>query len=303
MRPEIANRDGRVCLHFAVRDTGIGIPQDKQQLIFEAFTQADHSTTRKYGGTGLGLTISAQLVAMMGGRIWVESERGQGQHLPLHGPVRPRRGPGAPAAAGPAGAPARAAGADRGRQRHQPPHPRGDADQLGMRPRAVDGGAAALAVLAAAAAAGEPFPLVLLDGHMPEMDGFTLAARIQADPQLAGATVLMLTSAGQPDDVARCRQLGMRAYLTKPVRQSELLETILVTLGGSPLHDPVGRRPRSRPRRRAARPLRILLAEDNAVNQKLALRLLEKQGHTVVIAGNGREAVDGAGEAAPSTWC
>ncbi len=159
-----------------------------------------------------------------------------------------------------------------------------------MRPRAVNGGAEALAVLVEAAEAGEPYPLVLLDGHMPEMDGFTLAARIQADPRLAQAAVLMLTSAGQPDDVERCRQLGVRAYLTKPIRQSELLETILSTLGGSPLHARLAAAGEAAAVDR--RTLRVLVAEDNVVNQRLALALLRKQGHTAVVANHGREAVE-----------
>ena len=162
----------------------------------------------------------------------------------------------------------------------------------GMRPRAVDRGAAALAVLSEAAKAGEPYPLVLLDGHMPEMDGFSLAGRIQADPALNGATVLMLTSAGQPEDVERCRQLGVRAYLTKPVRQSELLETILATLSGSSLHARLSCAEEGGSPTSGRRPLHVLVAEDNAVNQKLAQHLLSKHGHTVVIVNTGREAVE-----------
>jgi len=288
VRPE-TRTEKDVCLRFSVRDTGIGIPKEHQDHIFEAFTQVDRSTTRKYGGTGLGLTISAQLASLMGGRIWVESDVGKGSTF--HVTARfGLNGAGAPLPA-------------------QPAHLHGLAVLIvddnatnrrileevltnwHMRPRAVDGGAAALAVLSEAAAAGEPYPLILLDGHMPEMDGFTLAARIQADSALSGATVLMLTSAGQPDDVERCRQLGIRAYLTKPVRQSELLETILATLGGSPLHADLAAAgpPVAAPGRR---PLHVLVAEDNTVNQQLALALLRKQGHSVVIANTGREAVE-----------
>ncbi len=289
VRPE-TRTETEVSLHFAVRDTGIGIPKEHQDRIFEAFTQVDHSTTRKYGGTGLGLTISAQLASLMAGKIWVESEPGQGSTF--HFTARfglTRNGAAAPPV--------------------HPTHLHGvpvlivDDNATNrrileevltnwrMRPRAVNGGAEALAALAEAAGAGEPYPLILLDGHMPEMDGFTLAARIQADPKLSQATVLMLTSAGQPDDVERCRQLGIRAYLTKPVRHSELLETILATLGGSPLH---ARLAAAGEAEKAAgrRALRVLVAEDNVVNQKLALALLRKQGHTVVIANTGREAVE-----------
>ncbi|HVS35134.1 MAG TPA: response regulator, partial [Gemmataceae bacterium] len=278
-------------LHISVRDTGVGIPKEHQRTIFEAFTQVDHSTTRKYGGTGLGLTITAQLASMMGGRIWVESEPGQGSTF--HVTARfGLSGNGAPPP--PPAQPAHLEGipvlivddnATNRRILHEV------LTNWRMRPRAVEGGAEALTVLSEAAASGEPYPLILLDGHMPEMDGFTLAGRIQADPALCAATVLMLTSAGQPDDVERCRQLGIRAYMTKPVRQSELQEAILATLGGSPSHVRAaaaganGGAP-------ARRPLRILVAEDNAVNQKLALHLLERHGHAAVIAGTGREAVE-----------
>ena len=291
VRPETRTlRD--ICLHFAVRDTGIGIPKDHQEHIFDAFTQVDHSTTRKYGGTGLGLTISSQLAAMMGGKIWVESDPGRGSTFHFTA----RFGLTGTGAAPPPPV--------------QPTHLHGlsvlivDDNATNrrileevltnwrMRPRVVNGGAEALTALAEAAGAGEPFPLILLDGHMPEMDGFTLAAHIQADPKLSQATVLMLTSAGQPDDVERCRQLGVRAYLTKPVRQSELLETILSTLGGSPLQARLAAAAGDGEAPDGRRALRVLVAEDNVVNQKLALALLKKQGHTVVIANTGQEAVD-----------
>ena len=293
VQPE-TRTEKEICLHFSVRDTGIGIPKEQQRHIFEAFTQVDHSTTRKYGGTGLGLTISAQLASMMGGRIWVDSEAGQGSTF--HFTARfglTGAGAAPPPPAGRGGATPPLLGvpvlivddnATNRRILHEV------LTNWRMRPRAVDGGAAALAVLSEAAAAGEPYPLVLLDGHMPEMDGFTLAGKIQADPALNGATVLMLTSAGQPEDVERCRQLGVRAYLTKPIRQSELLETILSTLGGSPLHARLASA--DAPAAPGRRPLRILVAEDNVVNQKLAQHLLGKHGHAVVLADTGREAVE-----------
>jgi two-component system, sensor histidine kinase and response regulator len=289
VQPE-TRTEKQICLHFSVRDTGIGIPLEQQQHIFEAFTQVDHSTTRKYGGTGLGLTISSQLASMMGGRLWVESEVGRGStfHLtaffglsgtgaPPPPPVQPAHLDGMPVLIVDDNATNRRILEE-------------VLTNWRMRPRAVESGAAALTVLSDAATAGEPYPLILLDGHMPEMDGFTLAGRIQADSALSGATVLMLTSAGQPDDVEQCRRLRIQAYLTKPVRQSELLETILFTLGGSPLHARLAAAGDAPPAP-GRRPLQILVAEDNAVNQKLALHLLKKQGHTVVIANTGREAV------------
>ena len=273
-----------------MRDTGIGIPPEKQRLIFEAFAQADASTTRKYGGTGLGLAISSQLVQMMGGRIWVESTVGKGSTF--HFTVRFGR------AAGPV---ARPSSARPERLRDLPVLVVDDnatnrrileevLGNWGMRPLAVDGGEAALAALGRAAAAGKPFPLVLLDAHMPGMDGFTLAERIRRGPGSARTLMVMLTSAGHPEDVARCRELGIDVYLMKPVKQSELFSALLAALGHSEPDAPAGPRPAASGRGRRP-PLHVLLAEDNPVNQKLALRLLEKRGHTVVLAGDGKEAL------------
>ncbi len=286
--------EGDGCLlHFAVRDTGIGIPQDKQAAIFEAFSQADGSTTRKYGGTGLGLAISAQLVELMGGRIWVESEIGQGSTF--HFTARFEAGRAAEAASTPAQL----------ATLHQMPVLVVDDNATnrrilqemlvnwGMRPTLSAGGRAALAALREAASSREPFPLVLLDGHMPEMDGFHLAEQIRHSPELVGAAIMMLTSGGQTGDVARCRDLGIAAYMMKPIKQSALLEAILFALGtptGSrqpapaSLVTPVAPEP--------PRQLHILLAEDNNINQKVALRTLGKEGHTVVVAENGREVLE-----------
>ena len=279
-----------IILHFSVKDTGIGIPPEKQRLIFEAFAQADASTTRKYGGTGLGLAISSQLVQMMGGRIWVESAVGRGSTF--HFTARFGR------AAGPV---ARPSAARPERLRDLPVLVVDDnatnrrileevLGNWGMRPLAVDGGEAALAALGRAAAAGKPFPLVLLDAHMPGMDGFTLAERVRCGPGSARTLMVMLTSAGHPEDVARCRDLGIDVYLMKPVKQSELFSALLAALGQTEPDAPAGPRPTA-PAGRRRPPLHVLLAEDNPVNQKLALRLLEKRGHTVVLAGDGKEAL------------
>jgi PAS domain S-box-containing protein len=286
---DLEDPGSRTChLRFSVRDTGIGIPPEKRKLIFEAFAQADHSTTRKYGGTGLGLSIASQLAELMGGRIWVESEVGKGStfhvtgrfDLPAHGavlslPPRTARLDGLPVLV-----------VDDNATNRRILH-----DVLTnwrMRPTVVNGGREALNALRHAVEAGEPFPLVLLDGHMPEMDGFTLAQRIQSIPALSGAALVMLTSAGLPEDVARCRGLGVRAYLMKPVKQSELLDTIVTTLSNAHWTPELAA---DKAPREAPRPLRVLVAEDNAINQKLVTSLLEKQGHHVVIAGNGREAL------------
>ncbi|HVK04054.1 MAG TPA: response regulator [Armatimonadaceae bacterium] len=292
-------REDEVTLQFSVRDTGIGIPPDKQRLIFDAFSQADASTTRRYGGTGLGLAITNQLVGMMGGRIGVESEPGRGStfrftvRFGLQG-----------AADGPAAAPpATAAVAD---LRDLPVLVVDDNEtnrrilremltNWNMRPTVVESGGEALAALERAQKAGEPFALVLLDGMMPEMDGFALAGRIRENPEIAGATLMMLSSADRHGDIARCRALGVRAYLTKPVQQSALLDRILVALDASPPADVARRSPgdgtaAAAPGGAARR--RILLAEDNEVNQRLAMRILEKQGHAVTVVGNGREALE-----------
>jgi PAS domain S-box-containing protein len=275
-------------LHFAVRDTGIGIPADKQQMIFQAFSQADASTTRQYGGTGLGLAISARLVELMGGRIWVESQPDQGSTF--HFTVRFRMGQNAPSDL----------------VRCQPERLHGlpvlvvDDNATNrrilqemltnwrMRPTLANGAQEALAALKQAAARGEPFPLVLLDAMMPSVDGFSLAGQIKGHPEFAEAVLLMLSSAARPEDVARCRELGIATYLTKPIKQSELLDAILQMASGQWA---VANKERSTLHPAPSTRLRILVAEDNFVNQRLAARLLEKQGHVVIPAHNGLEAL------------
>jgi signal transduction histidine kinase/CheY-like chemotaxis protein/streptogramin lyase len=278
-------------LHVSVADTGMGIPRDQQERIFEAFSQADGSTTRKFGGTGLGLAISVQLVNLMDGRIWLESEVGRGSVF--HFTARLGR---------PAQAP-------------EPTHPERPADLRGlrvlivddnatnrlileqivtswrMRPHVASGAVDALRQLRGASQAGQPFPLLLTDANMPDVDGFTLIERIKEEPSLASITIMMLTSAGERGDAARCRALGVTAYLTKPIRQSELLDAIMTSLGtASPERS--GHLVTVHSMRENRRPLHILLAEDNVVNQTLAIRLLERRGHSVVLAVNGREAVE-----------
>ena len=279
-------------LHFAIKDTGVGIPPDKQQKIFEAFSQADGSMARKYGGTGLGLAICTKLVEMMMGRIWVESELGKGSTFHFTACLRVQDKPSPPFAS-------------------LPPEQLCDLHALivddnftnrrvllgmlarwGMRPTAVEGGRAALQALEIAKSTGHPFPLILLDGQMPEMDGFALAEQIQKDPGLVTVTIMMLTSAGHLGDAARCRELGISAYLVKPIRQTELLDAICQVLNkkvsetkNSPL---VTRHTLQENKHRS----RVLLAEDNAVNQTLAVRLLEKRGYSVILAGDGRAAVE-----------
>ena len=279
-----------VALHFTVADTGIGIPPDKQQLIFAPFTQADSSMTRRFGGTGLGLAISSELVAMMDGRLWVESVVGQGStfHFTARFGVRTDD---------------RAQPVPVWNSLHDLPvlvvddnatNRRILEEQLrswGMRPTTVDGGPAALAALHQAMQEGIPFPLVLLDAYMPCMDGFGVAAQLKQRPTLTHATILMLTSGGQSSDAARCRELGITSYLMKPIKQAELLTAICTVLQSASFAAHVAALLQIPAQTQRQRPLRILLVEDNVVNQRLTVWMLHKWGHSVVVAGNGKAAL------------
>ena len=281
----------RVRLHFQVRDTGIGIPPAKQKLIFEAFAQADGSTTRKFGGTGLGLTISSRLVSMMDGKIWVESAPGTGSrfHFTAAFGVAEEVELPAPDDSFIVGAPVLIVDDNATNRRIL-------AELLWMwkmRPTCAASGMDALWTLRRASELGDPFMLVITDRHMPEMDGFDLAERIRNSPHLTESMVMMLTSGDQQSDLQRCRQLGISTFLTKPVRRAELRKAIVSTLHRGPAVE-IGIAPpqESGIARHRGHPMRILLAEDNLVNQRVALRILEKEGHVVVVANNGREALD-----------
>lgn len=281
-------REDHAVLRVSVADTGIGIPADKQRKIFEAFSQAEESTTRRYGGTGLGLSISKKLVSLMGGEIWVESEPGKGSvfrftarfgltkaHLSQKKISRP----------GLKGLRVLVVD-DHATQR----------DVLRelflnweMTPEAVEG-RRAIEALEDARVMGRPFSLVVLDVQASDRGGFAIASSIRENPEWGAPRIIMTSSVGIRGDGDRCRRLGIAAYLTKPIRQSDLLDAILTVLEGDACSEE--RRVVTRHsvhEGRAGR--RILLAEDNVVNQKLAVTILSKMGYVVTVAANGKEAV------------
>ncbi len=282
------NDAAQTWLHLRVSDTGIGISPDQQKRIFEAFEQADMSTTRNFGGTGLGLAISSRLVQLMGGEIWVESEVGSGSDFHVRipvGEVRPE----------------------------EVTKPRLDASALDgihvlivddnatnrqiliemctnwrMRPCAVEGARAAMAELRDAVERRDCYELVLTDASMPDIDGFTLAEEIRKDPSFDGPLVMMLSSLDRQYDVARCIEMGIQTHLTKPIKQSDLFDAIATVLDLS-----VKRREiKPAPQVPAVAPMTLLLAEDSLANRKLAIGLLSRWGHTIDVATNGSEAVE-----------
>lgn len=277
-------RDDQVRIHVQVRDTGIGIPQDKLHLLFSAFSQVDASTTRRYGGTGLGLAITARLVQLMNGRTWVESEPGTGSAFHFTATFE--------------------------KDTAQPPTPlapealknlrvlvvddnatnrlilREHLLGWNMRPVCVDSALAALDALESAAGENDPFQIVLSDVQMPDVDGFELTSRIRRDARFGSTVIMMLSSGAGPGDISRCRELGVVTHLMKPIKSSELLKAIAAALGAGDLAEP----PRDRGAR-SERVLNILLAEDSDANQRVAMGVLGKWGHSLTIVSNGLEAV------------
>jgi len=279
-----------VCLHFSVSDTGIGIPEEKLDVVFQEFEQADASTTRRYGGSGLGLAISSRLVGLMGGRIWAESQVGQGSTFHFTARFVPST-------------------ESRPRKRTQPIVVGGTRalivddnatnrrilteilNSWDMRPTSVENASEAMRQLRQSQRAGNPFRLLLSDVNMPEVDGFVLAQWIREDPELSGLPIIMLTSSGRPGDNLRRVNLGIAAHLMKPAKQSEIFDAIVNTLGVTSVEDELEH---SDPVNLLgqARSLRVLLAEDNLVNQRLATAILTREGHEVTLANNGQEALD-----------
>ena len=290
---EAEEGDDRI-LHFTVSDTGIGIPAEKQKLIFQPFSQADTSTTRKYGGTGLGLTISKRLVGLMDGNMWVESEVGRGTRF--HFTARLKKSEKAMEVG--LIAPSQLLQGVKVLIVDDNPTNRrileGMLKRWDMKATSVEDGEEALMQLSSAQNVGDPFALVLTDMHMPNMDGFSLIEQIRQRPELSAAIIMMLTSAGHRGDGARCQELGVAAYLLKPIRQSELREAIARVLGAPAQKGaiPLVTRYSLQDARTPQAILSVLVAEDNAVNQLLATRLLEKRGHRVVVTTNGREALE-----------
>ncbi len=288
--------DGSVEVRFSVADTGIGIPEEKREAIFESFRQADGSTTRKYGGTGLGLSISRRLVELMGGRLRVEGNDPVGSVF--HFTVRFEVG-----------------------SEKAPVGERIDTLKLGgshvlivddnatnrmilremltgwgiSYDEAADG-RDALKAIEGAAGENEHYDFVLMDGHMPNMDGFEVSKAIKNNPALGDTRIIMLTSADMKGNLGRCRDIGISGYLVKPVKQSELLDAIRMVMGGAVLEESVEKEElvtRDTIREvRQERTMKLLLVEDNFINQRMALKMLEKQGHRVAVAEDGQQALD-----------
>jgi two-component system sensor histidine kinase/response regulator len=292
LKAELERREqDELTIRFTVSDTGIGIPQEKQESIFSAFNQADSSTTRKYGGTGLGLTISARLASLMGGRIWLESEIGQGSRFYFTVRMKALE---KPLESSILAAPESLRGARILVVDDNQTNRRILLETLkawSVQTTCVADGMQALAKLASSLDAQNRYQLVMTDTDMPELDGFGLVTRIRNISEMTSMPVLMLSSGARREDADRCRQLGIGSVLSKPVRRKELLSAIVALLGGQATPQSAAK-VLARGFTSRCRGVHILLAEDNRVNQAVATRLLTKLGCTLVIANNGHEALD-----------
>lgn len=285
---EQSRTEQQVSIQVLVLDTGIGIPPEKQGLIFDAFSQADDSTTREYGGSGLGLAICAQLIELMDGRIWVESEPGKGTRFYFTATLG-------------------IAASENGERDlallEEMPILVVDDNSTNrrvlqevlatwkMEPQSLHDGKLVLAEVRRAVEAGRPYRVVILDCMMPGMDGFTVAEQLKRNDLLRETRLIMISSADRSDDSERCRQLGISRYMTKPIVQSELLNVLLAVAGGSELTAQL-EQSNTADDAKSQRPMRILLVEDGLVNQRVAMGLLKKRGHDVAIANNGQQAVE-----------
>lgn len=280
-------------LHFAVSDTGIGMPDSKLGEIFSPFTQLSKGMSRKYGGTGLGLAISKELIGMMNGRIWVESRVGSGStfHFTAKFGVREKA---SEAICFPTcnldlqGLSVLVVDSNATNRRILEDMLR----HLDMRPTTCESAAAGLTALYQIRESGLCFPVIIVDAQMPEMDGFDFVDQVNKVPGLSKPTIIMLTSSGRREDAQRCKELGISAYLWKPVGQTDLFRAIQTTLGMAQADTSETSLVTKTTLTAVKRRLSILLAEDNLVNQRLATRLLEQKGHSVVVASNGKEALE-----------
>jgi len=289
--PPQKSAPGQAQVHFAVTDTGIGIPADKQKVIFDAFAQADSSTTRRYGGTGLGLAISSHLVQRMGGELCLDSESGKGSTF--HFCLKFATAASMDTEFAPSAEQLRGLSAlivdDNETNRLILEKLLGS---WGMIPATADSAPRALELMHRAAEQGTPFRVVLTDCRMPDVDGFELVEQIRAAAPLSAVSIMMLTSDDYHHSAARCREMGIGKYLIKPVKQSELLAALCALLQSTDAHRRIlPYRPRGGEPAQRSSQLEVLLAEDNPINQKVAAKMLEKLGHRVTIAGNGRQAI------------
>jgi PAS domain S-box-containing protein len=282
---------GEINLRFSVSDTGMGIPLEKQKDIFQAFSQADTSVTRRFGGTGLGLTICSKVVGLMGGKIWVESKVGTGSTFFFTARFEPGS-PADPLAEAPKVTQLRGVGV-----LVVDSHPTSRAllqeslASWGAEVMAVSTAGECLEALSAATAQNKPFQLLIFDRRLPDKDGFALIEQVKSSPGPSPGIIIMLTTDGYAVAVARCRELRILTHLIKPFKDSELLSAI-ESLTSESNFKTVAFEPSIRGNRGATRALNILLAEDNLMNQKLAVRMLQKLGHSVEVVGNGLDALE-----------